>query len=59
MGFGKRNFKFGGFVENNGNKGRKFLSPDFLGGRFRDKGLIHLVRMCLQRGGAEIGAEEE
>jgi hypothetical protein len=26
MGFGKSNFEFGGFVENNGNKGQKFLS---------------------------------
>jgi len=29
MGFGKSNFEFDGFIENNGNNGRKFLSPWF------------------------------
>jgi hypothetical protein len=29
MGFGKINLDFGGFVENNGNRGQKFLSSPF------------------------------
>jgi hypothetical protein len=36
MGFGKSNFKSGGFVENSGNRGQEFLSPQFF--RVRNRG---------------------
>ena len=32
MGFGKSNLDFRGFIENSGNRGRKFLSPVLAGG---------------------------